>query len=56
MLENELYRKIITNILWHKLDAIHLKGIWFQQDGAICHIENETTALLRSKFPDPVIS
>lgn len=50
------YRKMLTEFLWPDLDHIDVQDMFFQQDGATCHTARETMVLLRTKFPDRVIS
>jgi len=50
------YCNMMAEFLWPQLDGMDMEGMWFQQDGAICHTACETMELLREKFPDHVIS
>lgn len=50
------YREMVTEFLWPQLDGIDVENMFFQQDGATCHTAHETMVLLRTKFPDRVIS
>ena len=47
---------MITQFFLPKLDDIGVANMWFQQDGATCHIANETIQLLHETFPDRVLS
>ena len=48
------YRDTITQFFLPKLDDINVADMWFQQDGAICHIANETIQSPHETFPDRV--
>ena len=50
------YREMITNFLWPEIEDMDLDDMWFQQDDATCHTDNETMALLRKKFNGRIIS
>jgi hypothetical protein len=50
------YCNMITEFLWPQLDGMDMEDMWFQQDGASCHIARETTELLRENFRGRVIS
>ena len=50
------YREMITNFLWPELEDLDVDDMWFQQDGATCHIANGTMVFLRNKFNGRVIS
>lgn len=41
---------MITDYLLSEIEPRDLDGIWFQQDGATCHIARDTIALFREKF------
>ena len=53
---NARYRDMITQFFLPKLDDIGVANMWFQQDGATCHIANETIQLLHETFPGRVLS
>ena len=46
----ERYRDMVTISLLPYLDDIDIEQLWFQQDGATCHIYNETISLLHENF------
>lgn len=50
------YRAMITDYLLPEIEARDLHDIWFQQDGATCHVARETMALLRGRFGEQFIS
>lgn len=31
---------MLSNFLWSELNRIDLEDLWFQQDGAACHIQS----------------
>ena len=47
---------MITDYLLAEIETSYLHDIWFQQDGATCHIARETMALLREQFGEQLIS
>ncbi len=46
---------MITNFLCTELEDMDVYGMWFQQEGATCHLANETMAILRDKCNARVI-
>ena len=32
------YRAMLSEFLFTKIEAVYIRNIWFQQDGATCHI------------------
>ncbi|GFX94261.1 putative transposable element [Trichonephila clavipes] len=50
------YRAIITNFLILELNNHDVQELWFQQDGATCHIGRATIDLLKDTFGDRLIS
>ena len=51
-----LYRSMISEYFWPKLDDVDLEDMWFQQDGAKSHTVNATINLLETNFGERVIS
>jgi len=52
----ERYRSMISNFLWPNMDDIDIDNMWFQQDGATCHIPHAMMDILHERFKDMVIS
>ena len=50
------YRTMINEFLWPELEDMDVDDVYFQQDGATCHVSGEIIGLLREKFPGRVIS
>ncbi|GFT36008.1 putative LOC100569746 [Trichonephila clavipes] len=50
------YRAMITNFFIPELNNHDVQELWFQQDGATCHIARATIDLLKDTFGDPLIS
>ncbi|GFV01253.1 uncharacterized protein TNCV_3374871 [Trichonephila clavipes] len=50
------YRAMITNFFTPKLNNHDVQELWFQQDGATCHIARATIDLLKKMFGDRLIS
>ncbi|GFX12802.1 DUF4817 domain-containing protein [Trichonephila clavipes] len=50
------YRAMITNFFIPELNNHDVQELWFQQDGATCHIARGTIDLLKDTFGDRVIS
>ncbi|GFU99624.1 transposable element Tc3 transposase [Trichonephila clavipes] len=51
------YRALITNFFFiPKLNNHDVQELWFQQDGATCHIARATVDLLKDTFGDRLIS
>ncbi|XP_055308848.1 uncharacterized protein LOC129572772 [Sitodiplosis mosellana] len=50
------YREMITDWLVPEIEARDLDDIWFQQDGASCHVSRLSMALLRRQFGEQLIS
>jgi len=47
---SERYRSMISNFLWPKMDDMDTDNMWFQQDGATCHIPHATMDILHERF------
>ena len=47
---------LLGRFLMPEIEARNLHDIWFQQDGAACHIAREKMDLLRSRFGEQFIS
>jgi len=47
---------MISNFLWPKMDDMDTDNMWFQQDGATCHISHVTMDILHERFESMVIS
>ena len=47
---NERHRALLTEFFFKQIEEEDLDNIWFQQDGATCHIANATLNLLRPIF------
>jgi len=52
----ERYRSMISNFLWPKMNDMDTDNMWFQQDGATCHIPHATMNILHERFEGMVIS
>ncbi|GFW55735.1 transposable element Tcb1 transposase [Trichonephila clavipes] len=50
------YRAMITNFFSPELNNHDVQELWFQQDGATCHIARATIDLLKDTFGDRLIS
>ncbi|GFT14423.1 putative transposable element [Trichonephila clavipes] len=50
------YRAMITNFFIPELNNHDVQELWFQQDGATCHIARATIGLLKDTFGDRLIS
>ena len=50
------YQEMINNVLWQKLDDIDLGKVYFPQDCATCHANNETNDFLRKVFGQHYLS
>ncbi|GFY08780.1 putative transposable element [Trichonephila clavipes] len=50
------YRAMITNFFIPELNNHNVQELWFQQDGATCHIARATIDLLKDTFGDRLIS
>ncbi|GFX26298.1 uncharacterized protein TNCV_948961 [Trichonephila clavipes] len=50
------YRAMITNFFIPELNNHDVQELWFQQDGATCHIVRGTIDLLKDTFGDRLIS
>ncbi|GFS56422.1 uncharacterized protein TNCV_4302561 [Trichonephila clavipes] len=50
------YRAMITNFFIPELNNHDVQELWFQQDGATCHIARATIDLLKDTFGDHLIS
>lgn len=46
---------MVFGFFWPNLDEIDIDDMYFQQDGATCHISSQPIALLHEKLPDRVI-
>ena len=47
---------MLNEFLFTKIEEEDICDIWFQQDGATCHITEATLDVLRSVFEDRIIS
>ena len=47
---------MLNEFLFTKIKEEDIGNIWFQQDGATCHIAEATLDILRSVFKDRIIS
>ena len=54
--EGDRYRAIFNEFLFTKFEEEDIGNIWFQQDGATCHISEATLDVLRPVFEDRIIS
>ncbi|GFW43604.1 putative transposable element [Trichonephila clavipes] len=50
------YRTMITNFFIPEMNNHDVQELWFQQDGATCHIARATIDLLKDTFGDRLIS
>ncbi|GFY07763.1 transposable element Tc3 transposase [Trichonephila clavipes] len=50
------YRAMTTNFFIPELNSHDVQELWFQQDGATCHIARATIDLLKDNFSDRLIS
>ena len=50
------YRQMLQEYLFHEMEDMNTENIWFQQDGATAHTARETMDMLRTHFPNRVIS
>ena len=50
------YRQMLQKYLFHEMEDMNTENIWFQQDGATAHTARETMDMLRTHFPNRVIS
>ena len=50
------YRVMLNEFLFTKIKEEDIGNIWFQQDGATCHIAEATLDVLRPVFEDRIIS
>lgn len=50
------YRAMLEEFLWPELDNIDITDMWFQQDGATSHTNNDTLDVVREKFGDWIIT
>ncbi|GFW75900.1 long-chain-fatty-acid--CoA ligase 1 [Trichonephila clavipes] len=53
---DDRYRAMITNFFIPELNNHDVQELWFQQDGATCHIARATIDLLKDTFGDRLIS
>ena len=54
---NEIrYRDMIEEFFLPSLEETDIRDVRFQQDGATAHTARDSLGLLRSIFPDPLIS
>ena len=49
-------RQMLKEFLFTKIEKENIGNIWFQQDGATCHIAEATLDVLGSVFQDRIIS
>ena len=47
---------MLNEFLFTKIEEEYIGNIWFQQDGATCHIAEATLDVLRSVFEGRIIS
>ena len=52
----DLYRAILKEFLFTKIEEADIGNIWFQQDGTRCHSAEATLDILRPVFEDRIIS
>ena len=50
------YWALLNEFLFTKLEEKDIGNIWFQHDGATCHISEATLDVLRPVFEDRIIS
>ena len=50
MSNGDRYRAILNEFLFTKIEEEDFGNIWFQQDGATCHIAESTLDVLRPVF------
>ena len=43
---------MLNEVLFRKIEEEYIGNIWFQQDGASCHIVEDTLDFLRPVFED----
>ena len=53
---SDRYRALLNEFLFIKIEKEDIGNIWFQQDGAMCHIAEATLDVLRPVFDDRIIS
>ncbi|GFS60737.1 DUF4817 domain-containing protein [Trichonephila clavipes] len=51
-----VFPEVITHVWVHGPERVKLKGLWFQQEGAICHTARAIIYLLKDTFGDRLIS
>ena len=52
----DIYRTILNEFLFTKIEEEDIGNIWFQQDGATCHAAENTLDVLYPVFEDRFIS
>ena len=50
------YKQMLQEYLFHEMEDMNTENIWFQQDGATAYTARETIDMLRTHFPNRVIS
>ena len=50
------YRQMLQDYLFHEMEDMNTGSIWFQQDEATAHTARENMDMLRTHFPNRVIS
>ena len=50
------YREMMQNFLARQIQQLNLHSMWFQREGATCHTARKTIFLLRTMFPERLIS
>ena len=56
-MKQDVYLNLLKDKVWPKLKRITERNLlWFQQDGATCHITNQNLSFLNEKFSGRVIS
>ena len=50
------YRATLNKFLFTKIEEEDIGNIWFQQDGAMCHVAEATLDVLSPVFEDRIIS
>lgn len=56
LVQNYIYRLMIINRFWPKLDDMDTDGMWFQQNGATCHTTHATLKGLHERSRGMIIS
>ena len=50
------YRALLNEFLFTKIEEEDIRNVWYQKNGAMCHIVKATLSVLRPVFEDQIIS